>query len=414
MNEKSYQICKSNIVEDYDSVLTPLQQKALILKLFGSKNVEDILVKNGVSQFIIRGKYALIVRNITYLGYDKTNNDYRMNKKRIQIPSKIKENFLYNNSKGLTTYYIGIYSYESEKNFLYAVFDTEMLSQKNANNSSAHVSVFDLLSAKIRGYFFKVDKGENKIYVFNQQNFISFFMDDNFVIRENAEKEYLLFQYLKSFWKTFPLKLTGISCYEEMYANNYSKTFESEWIGFYHEFKFEDFLKTNYTDLIEVYGDKKRDGIDLDLKTNIGSDFYADLKSDNEKYDIQGNKKATIEHILKKNGHVWYILVSFTDVIMDSERGFKTMEFYNSLKEDFNSKQTVKSKMKNISLDYKDKMKYSANVKTFYILDINKGNMKYLSDYLQGKNSNNKSRGIKIKITQKMFDDFKIYEFSKK
>lgn len=117
MNEKSYQICKSNLVEDYDSVLTQLQQKALILKLFGSKNAEEFSVKDGVSQFIIRRKYALIVRNITYLGYDKNNNDYRMNKKRIQIPSKIKENFAYNFSKGLTTYYIGIYSYESEKIF---------------------------------------------------------------------------------------------------------------------------------------------------------------------------------------------------------------------------------------------------------------------------------------------------------
>ena len=409
MNDiKPFQLNGCNIINDHDSLLTPEQICALIKKIFKSSNV--VIDRK---QFIINKKTALLAKNISYLGYDKKNDDLRLEKKRIQLPSYFVDYVNENSTKGITTYYMGIYSYEKEKDFLFAIFDTSSYIGKKSNNSSAHLSIYDLLSARNRGYFFKTDKFENKIYLLNTENLYDFIMNDNSVVKEYSEKEYELLMYIKKFWQNIPLELKGDECYKEMYNEGFSKTFESEWVGFYQEFLFEKFLKNNYTDLIDLHGDKKKYGIDLDLKILFAEDFYADLKADNENFDIQGNKQKTIDDILSKNGHIWYIVAAFNCVVMDKTVNFVVMETYNSLKEKFNSSVISKSKKKDINMRYSEKMKYSVKMSSFYVLDINNANQQFLLEYAQGKNSNGQERTSKYKITKKKLDEFKIFEFIK-
>ena len=86
---------------------------------------------------------------------------------------------------------------------------------------------------------------------------------------------------------------------------------------------------------------------------------------------------------------------------------------YNRMKEEYNADPKNKKKKK-ISMDYAEKMKYSARFKNFYVLDINSGNIEYLSNYKQGKNSDGSARTDKYKISKKAIDEFKIFEFTKK
>lgn len=408
-NIKPYQIEKADIVEDYDSLLSPQQFYPLLSKIFGSTSIKSETKEGFVQQFVIRKKYAIVVRNLTYLGYDKGNDDYRLEKKRIQIPTTINKNLVDNETRGLKTFYIGVYSYESEKNFLYVVFDSDSY-LKNGKNSSKHISVFDLLSARRRGYFFKLDKNDNRIYILNQHNLYDFFMNDNSEVAEESEGEYQLLQYLKKFWDDIPIELQGDECYREMFDAAYAKTFETEWVGYYHEFLFEKHLDANPTNLVELYGDKKKNGIDLDLKVNISKNFYADLKSDNENFGVQGNKKETIERILDDNGHIWYIVAAFNEVVMDSVMHFETCKTFNELLIKNNETKSIKTSAK---LKNNHDFKYKVSLKNYYVLDINAANREYLLDYQQGKNSNSSVRGLKIKISKKILDEFKIFEYKK-
>ena len=409
MEIKPFQVDGADIVEDDDNILHQSQIYPLFLKIFGSKNIKLEEKSGFVPQMIVRGKYAIVARNLSYLGYDKGNDDYRQEKKRIQIPSNITNNIQDNLKRNLRMFYVGIYSYEKEKDYLYVLFDSNSYS-KNGKNASKHVSVFDLLSARRKGYFFKLDKNDNRIYILNRHNLYDFLMNDDSDVAEQSEGEYQLLQYLKRFWDDIPEDLKGEECYREMFDAAYAKTFETEWIGFYHEYLFENYLNKNNTDLVEIYGDKKRNGIDIDLKVNIGENFYADLKADNEEFGVQGNKKETIEHILDNEGHIWYIVAAFSDVVMDEVLNYETCKCFNELLEinSIDKRINTSAKPKN-NHNFKNKLK----LKRFYVLDINSANRKYLENYVQGKNSNSKARGLKIKITKKILDEFKIFDYKK-
>lgn len=405
---KPLQIKDKKLIHDDDAILTSKQIEALLEKTLGHNNI----IKKDGQYLVKKRKIALLAKCCTWINKDSKRNDYRVERRRVQLSKHFPKYVLKNYENGFTTYYLGIYCYESEKDFLYILFDTTQYAKNKSNNSAAQVTIYDLISAKTRGQFFKYDKMGNRIYILNKTNFVDFILNSESSVLKNAELEYELLLYLKSFWNTLPLVLKGEDCYEEMYNNHYSNTFQSEWVGFYHEFSFQRYLSIYPTNLVEVYADKSINGIDLDLKINVSENFYGDLKSDNENFDIQGNKKSTIDRIISTQGHIWYIVATFNNVIMDNDMNYCVMNKYNKLKVEYNNNPKNKDK-KRISMDYSDKMKYSAIFDHFYVLDINFGNIKYLSDYKQGKNSDGSKRTLKYKINKKTINEFKIFEFKK-
>lgn len=60
-------------------------------------------------------------------------------------------------------------------------------------------------------------------------------------------------------------------------------------------------------------------------------------------------------------------------------------------------------------MSYSDRMKNNIEFTDFKILEINKYNQQYLSDFNQGKNSNGLPREQKIKIDKKNINNFLIY-----
>ena len=406
---KPLQIKGKKIISDNDYTLTPAQIEALLIKKLGASNV----VKDEKQYLIKKRKIALLAKNCTWINYDKANDDYRIDRRRVQLSDYFPEYVNNNYKKGITTFYLGIYSYEAERDFLYVLFDTTLYAQKKSNNSGAQITIYDLISAKTRGQFFKYDRCGNRIYILTEEKFIDFILNPESSVMKTAENEYQLLLYLKDFWSDIPVELRGDLCYQQMFDAAYSKVFECEWAGFYQEFLFENHLKKNPTNLVELYGDKSKKGIDLDLKMPFVENFYGDLKADNENFDIQGNKKETIDKVIAENGHIWYIVASFSDVVMDTIMNNYVLLEYNRMKEEYNADPKNKKKKK-ISMDYAEKMKYSARFKNFYVLDINSGNIEYLSNYKQGKNSDGSARTDKYKISKKAIDEFKIFEFTKK
>lgn len=391
------QILNDGKVENgLDNSLSPTKLGTLM-----ERDIDYKLVKDN-KQYIIENKLAVLIKNITYLGHP-----HPLYKKRIQMsdyyPSYIEEN----NKKNIKTLIVGMYTYTDET--IYVVYNTDCYINNKFNNSSAHVLTSDLFDVRLNGYFRKIDKNKNEILLFNQK-FFKEYIDS--LINENSleylEKERMLMDYITDYFNYIPSKLRGRDCYEEMVRDKYSKAYEAEWVGFYNEYLFEKFIEENPTSLIEIYGDKKVDGIDLDLKVTFRENFYADLKMHNKDSGIQGNKLDTIEEILSINGRLWYIVGSFTPV-MDKEKDYEVTDYWKSIKEDFNKTVVRESDKKSVNeRSYSEKMKNEVTMSDYHIIEITEDKINFINQYDQGKNSNGKDRKPKIGISKKNIEQLSI------
>lgn len=413
---KPLQIKNQTLIHDDDHKINSFSEYyELLLKLFDKHDVKsgkEFYGKNTEfkNQFIIDGSIALKMYNCIWLNYDKGHDDYRTSKRRIELGSDSKRYANYNELNGIKTYYIGVYSYGSQGDYLYVIFNPEDYSSLNPHNSAAHVSIFDLFEASIVGYYHKRDKGNHNINVVNQKYFIDFILNNtNSIILKKESSENALIEYFKNFWSSLPAKCDGITSYKLMREADYSKQFETRWEGFIYEYYFETYFNATPNPLIEIFGDKKTNGIDLDLKFNTEPNFYGDLKNDNTDSDILGNDKKTMDEVIESGGHIWYICSRFKKVVMDSEKDYAVKKTYIRLKEEYNQSHKTK---KAIKYDKYNDLKFSYEIDKYFIIDINKHNITFLKAYQEGmKNSNGKPRKGKYRIAKKTFEDFIKFEY---
>lgn len=85
------------------------------------------------------------------------------------------------------------------------------------------------------------------------------------------------------------------------------------------------------------------------------------------------------------------------DTEKDDKYNFEVTEFWNL------------AQNKDNLMSYNKKMKNNITFTDFKILEINDYNKQHLSDFHQGKNSNQKERKPKIKINNKDINNFLIY-----
>jgi hypothetical protein len=97
----------------------------------------------------------------------------------------------------------------------------------------------DLHKARKDGIFEKTDKQGNNIIVFTEQNFQKVF--DMVLLNQQIQLSNEL-NIFDQFSQTLNLNWLGVNCYDEMVKNNYNNARQSEWAGFYLEYKFEQFL----------------------------------------------------------------------------------------------------------------------------------------------------------------------------
>ena len=97
------------------------------------------------------------------------------------------------------------------------------------------------------------------------------------------------------------------------------------------------------------------------------------------------------------DNQIIYYVVANHDTEKDSEHGFKVTKYWNGMQ----NKENLMS--------YSNKMKYEIKIKSYYILELNKYNKKYIDVFYQGKNSDGKPRKPKISINIKNINNFLVH-----
>lgn len=151
------QILNNGSIENgLDKTLYPSEMNVLMIKDTG------LNLKREKNQHVIDNKLALLVKNVTYLG-----NPPPLYKKRIQMSTYYPQYIRDNESRGMMTLIVGIYSYTDET--IYVVYNVKCYINNKFNNSSAHVMTSDLFDVRLNGYSMKIDKGGNEILLFNRK-----------------------------------------------------------------------------------------------------------------------------------------------------------------------------------------------------------------------------------------------------
>lgn len=382
-NVKSEQITKSGIViNDKAEILTDKELQSIILKYFDGTQVCDKKIYGTYRN----KKYCIYYKNISYLG-----NPWPLHKKRIQIAKSFSELYEENSKKGITTLIIGVYSYK--ENIILVDFQIK----QRGKNSSAHVYSNDLRHATINGYFKKNDNMGNVIIAFNptKRKIIEAYLEEKLYNENLMDLPFI--SYFDNFFDDIDKNLNGIRCYKEMSNDNYNNARQSEWAGFYIEYKLEQYLnKFDVSTLIQFLHNKSKGQIDLDLYFPQNQ-CYGDLKThSNDSKGILGNDLQTIKKLINKSS-IYYIVCNH-DTEKDKDYNYEVTIFWNKLCN------------KDNLYSYGEKMKHSIKITDYQILEINKFNGRYLGIFNQGINSNQKSRTPKIQIKERDINNFLIHK----
>lgn len=374
---KIEQVYGDSIITDSDERLSPKDIREIV-----NQDIPISQEKNPY-QCVINGKLIqLYIKQITYLGHP-----HSAFKKRIQISRGWQIGLRESNA-----FLLGVYKYRGT--VIYTIFDTTQYVNRITNNSSAHVSTFDLLNAQEKGVFTKRDIRGNLITCVRRGLFTSVL--GKLVEREDIlSPEILLFNHFKN---TLQKEYDGISCYKEMISNSYRNMYQAEWFGFFLEYQFELFLNSNpnYKSICRYQSEKFKEAIDLDL--NFNNEFFGDLKThSNASNAILGNDKSNIESALEHYKKIWYVVFNH-NTFKDEDYGYEVTLFWNQ------------QQGKEDPMSYSKRMKHHVELTDFMILEINRYNEKYLSVFNQGLNSNGLPREPKIKINKNSINNFLIFK----
>lgn len=372
------------IIQGGDTILTPRELGQTITGTLAGTWVQD-----GHIWGTYEGRrYRVWVLNVTYLGHP-----HPLYKKRVQLQKTFRDFCQENQEQGVETLLIGVYTYGDVQ--LFCDFDITQYAQRQVNSSSAHVNIFDLQFALAEHFVQKTDSRGNRITIFDAAHAGAFLRWKFAGIVQKPE----LIQVFDDFFSSLERDWYGVDCYDEMVAANYRNARQSEWPGYYLEFRFEQYLQRRQLDEVVRYAqDKRKNGIDLDLYFP-GKGCYGDLKAHSTSSNaILGNDKETVLQLIEE-GEVYYIVCNH-DTQMDKDHGGVVARHWNQL-----------LGKKNLA-SYAGKMKYSVHLRSYYILRLTKDNVQYLGDFNQGHNSGaaKAPRKQKIKISKQEVDNFLIHQ----
>ena len=408
MNLKSEQIRPDLSLEIApDQVLTPSQQQKELIRFLGKEKC-SIIELYGKKVFLYKeGKrnYILLHRAISYLG---GTGQHPIFKKRIQLPSWFKELYLQIKKDKLNydIRFIGIYHYKGAVVFADFIKDTYI--GKKVNNSSAHVYINDIYQALRNGVFHKEDSFGNHIYT----------------IRANKLKDYLtgkvdgnneLFKLFEKFNFGFPFGqwLSIFNAVKEMHDNGWSQWGQSEWAGWFLEYKFHGFTEQKgLTSLMKYTGltnkSKKRNNFDFDIWFDKDN-FYGDLKaSDIAKKDTPANDIENFVECINMYDKFWYVIYEHDTQKDSEENNYANVRKYNTYL------RNTDEKFKN-----KDDLSYSRRLKTkvkfvkMTILELNRVNYReVLTVFNQGHQPDGSTRNPKYMIKKKDMDQYSVFRYT--
>lgn len=380
-------------------------------QLFSAKEINEILAGLFSDNQITDGRVflekqspngksvAFYTRNVYHLG-----GDWSSEKKRIEIGKDFLSFYKSNKEQNIETILLGVYHYYPDGNegaLLFVCFSAAAYATRNVNNSAAHVHTLDLKNALQYGFYRRLDKSGNEVLVLDKENFARYIND---LRKETCELQEIktdcqLLSYFDDLYKTLPKTLYGIQCYKEMFLADDQNKNQSAWEGWYIEYFVKKYLTEHPTDSIVWWSSKKAGDLDFDLKFTHEKNFYGDVKSDNSKKSVQGNKKSSIDMLVKEQkGRLWYVVFEFTPE-KDSEHNNETTIWWN--------KKLGKEKL----LSYSTRMKYSVTFQGLNVYEINKFAFDYLKEFYVSP-CDGKPREPKYKIPNKMKEYLRIYHCS--
>ncbi|MCR5614255.1 hypothetical protein [Treponema sp.] len=392
------------IVTGEDQTFIPAEKNNLLQTLFP----DELILKNKLLYFKNKtcdGKeICFCTRNIIHLG-----GDWSSEKKRIEVPDDFPELYENNKKNNVETILLGIYHYYPDGKDgvrLYVSFSSNTYASRQTNNSAAHVHTIDLQNALNNGVYRRLDKADNELIVLDENNFIKYMHDlINGVELQVIKDEKQLLNYFGKMYSSLPKTLNGIQCYKEMFAANADNKNQSAWEGWYIEYYVKEYLKEHPVDGIEWWSSKKQGDLDFDLKFTMADNFYGDVKSDNIKKSVQGNKKSNIDILVKdKNGRLWYVVFEFTPEKDSEHENITTIWWNNAL----NADKSVRKKPKDL-LTYKERMKYAIHLNNLSVYEINQFAFKYLKVFYVSP-CDGKPREPKYQIPNKMKEFLRIYQ----
>lgn len=357
----------SVVTTNKDQLFSPKEVKALLTSIF-----PEAKEKNGriyVYAENEKGKsVAFYTRNIYHLG-----GNWSAEKKRIAIVKDFLEFYESNKRHNTETILLGLYHYYPDGQNgveLFVCFSATTYAQRNANGSAAHIHIVDLQNALKYGIYRRLDKSGNELLVLNKENFakhINELRKGNELPAITSDKQ--LLEYFGQIYVSLPKTLYGIQCYEEMFADNDNNRKQGAWEGWYIEYYVKKYLAQHPVDAISWWSSKRKGDLDFDLKFLTEEHFYGDVKSDDAHKSVQGNKKNSVDILVKEHGgRLWYVVFEFAPE-KDSNHGYETTIWWN------------KKLGKDNTLSYSTRMKHSITLQHLNVYEINQFAFKYLKEY---------------------------------
>ncbi len=409
MNLKSEQIKPDlNLEINYDQPLTKKQIYNKLIELLGKDNC-DIEKVNNHSVFVYKNinnkKTILLCAACTYLG---GNGQHPIFKKRIQLSLTFKDICL-NCNPNYDVRLIGVYHYEGL--IIFIDFEKETYLRKKMHNSAAHVYINDLYQAIRNDVFDKTDYFGNKIHTIKATYFKNY-LDGISAISPTIQ----ILNLFKKFNYGFPFGewLTAISCIQEMKDKNWKQWRQTEWAGWFLEYKYNYYVESNnlsskmkYMGLIS----KANKEYDFDIWFEEAN-FYGDLKaSDISKKVAPGNDQKSFIDCINKYGHFWYVIYEHKS-ISDKDCNSEAESFRKQLLIEDDPKYFEKHANKSNSTNHR-----FINNRVFFehmmIIELNRINYHdVLSDFNQGRLPGGGERAKKFNINKRNIDNFIMLNYS--
>lgn len=354
-------------------------------------NKKVLVVRNNGKNVII------LAKAVTYLG-----NPHPIFKKRIQLADWFKEFAITIETQHLNyeICLLGVYHYQG--NIVFVHLDESTYLRKKMHNSSAHVYVNDLYQAMKYGVFRKTDAFNNKVATIRCNKIRDYIIG-------NEQNDVNLFDLFRRFNNgfTFGEWLYAVDIIREMHHGTWSKWQETEWAGWFLEYKFNKFTIDNHVTKKMRYISQKRPGEwDFDIRFD-DDDFYGDLKaSDISKKEAPGNDKANLTECICQHDKFWYVIYehdTIKDVDRNGEAAAERVRYIKSIDPTFNKPET----------SYKGRMKHSVKFIKMYIIELNRINYReVLSNFNQGHQPGGNPRKQKFMINKRNIENFIVFRYT--
>ena len=343
--------------------------------------------------------HAFLTSAVTFLG---GNGNHPIFKKRIQLKQWFKPVCNMLRRIGYTPHFLGVYHYNG--NIVYVDFGIETYLRRKMHNSSAFVYVNDLFRAMKDGVAERVDLHGNVIRTIRADKLFDSLPGGSKIVGDAQ-----LVERFRQFNEEMPFNrwIKASAAISEMHDANWSKWRETEWAGWFLEYKFSDFLiRTNVSEIV-YHGNsgKKRGSFDFDLLFSLQK-FYGDLKaSDSKEKTSPGNDQRNLLEAISKFDRFWYVIYEH-DTVKDKTQGNEMARFrYEYLV-------ALKDTKAKSPLSYAARMKHSVNFRRMMILELNRANCgEILSAFNQGHQPDGKTRAAKFLINKRNVENYQVFHY---